>query len=180
MGMPHWQVRFAPDEVGQYVARARIRDAHGSYESQEVHFAVTASNSPGRVRVSQQDPRYLEFSNGRPFFPIGQNMAFIGEGQNVTPARVEPILKQLSENGANYLRVWTGCEDWALARQVRKSVWGRSWSWKPPFGHLPTDPTGARYAQLTAGQRESIVSCPFTPSGVAAAHLLRDALLRAD
>jgi hypothetical protein len=43
----------------------------------------------------------------------------------------------LSANGANFLRIWTCCEDWAMAIEARKSVWGRSWAWKPPFAPAP-------------------------------------------
>ncbi len=136
-GMPGWRARFAPSEVGSFSAVAELTDQRGVRQSASVQFTVRPSASPGFVRVSRNDPRYFEFSNGKPFFPIGQNLAFIGETQFVTPAKVPHIFDELSQNGANYLRIWTGCHDWALAIEARKSVWGRSWSWRPPFDAQP-------------------------------------------
>ena len=90
-----------------------------------------------------QDSRYLALSEGVPFFGIGQNLAFIGSGeQYVDLTKAEQIFDRLKENGANFIRVWTCCEDWAMAIEARKSAWGRSWDWHPPIVADPAD--GAR------------------------------------
>jgi hypothetical protein len=136
-GQPGWKARFAPLEVGRHQAKAVLKAAGQSAASAPITFECVASTNPGFVRVSLKDPRYLEFTEGQPYFPIGENLAFIGEGQYVTLSRAEEILGRLAENGANYLRVWTCCEDWAMALEARKSAWGRSWDWRPPFAPLP-------------------------------------------
>ena len=41
-----------------------------------------------------------------------------------------------------YRRLWTCGEDWALAIEARKSAWGRSWDWRPPFVPAPGEPAG--------------------------------------
>ena len=87
--------------------------------------------------MSRTDPRFFEFSDGQSFFPIGQNLAFIGEQQHVTVSKAEEIFAKLGDNGANYLRIWTCCDDWALAIEARKSAWGRSWDWHPPIVPAP-------------------------------------------
>jgi hypothetical protein len=146
-------------QIGEYQAVARLKDARGTSDSAAVRFECTASDSPGFLRVSKKDPRFLEFSEGRPFFAIGQNLAFIGYGQYVTPAKAEEIFSRLAENGANFVRVWTCCEDWALAIEARKSVWGRSWSWKPPFVPALDDdgkPTGRQCVELAGDDGKSI------------------------
>ncbi|MBM3883612.1 MAG: DUF5060 domain-containing protein [Verrucomicrobia bacterium] len=140
LGQPHWHARFAPSEPGPYQAVAVLADRFGTRRSDPVTFTCVASPARGFVRVSRQDPRFLELSTGEPFFPIGQNLAFIGSGQYVTLAKAESIFAQLAAHGANYLRLWTCCEDWALAIEARKSAWGRSWDWRPPLVPMPDPP----------------------------------------
>ncbi|MBC8868193.1 MAG: DUF5060 domain-containing protein, partial [Planctomycetes bacterium] len=136
-GNPVWKAKFAPAEVGNYEAVAYVKERDGETHSKPVHFTSVPSDRKGFVRVSQKDPRFFEFSEGQPFFPIGQNLAFIGEQQYVKPGTVDDVFAKLSSNGANYLRIWTCCKDWALAIEARKSAWGRSWGWRPPFVPMP-------------------------------------------
>lgn len=140
VGSGSWQVRFAPLELGVHEARVRWRDSDGESVSDPVRFTCEPSGKTGFLKVSQRDPRFLEFSNGEPFFGIGQNLAFIGNQQYVTLTKAEELFKKLAANGANYLRIWTGCEDWAIGIEARKSAWGRSWSWNPPFVVCPDHP----------------------------------------
>jgi len=90
------------------------------------------AHSKGFVRVSPKDPRFLEFTDGSPFFPVGQNVAFITDSY-----KQGEMLQKLGENGANYVRIWCCCEDWAMAVEARKSGWGRSWGWDPPIVAMP-------------------------------------------
>ncbi len=149
-GEAGWRARFASAEAGPHTAVARIKDRDGTARSKPVRFEVKPSVRSGFLRTSAKDPRFLEFSEGRPFFAIGQNLAFIGPGQYVTLAKAESILGELHANGANFLRVWTCCQDWALAVEARKSVWTRSWGGKPPFVPMPgqeKDPSVGRGAR---------------------------------
>jgi hypothetical protein len=127
-GTGSWKARFAPTEVGGYVARASLRDRQGEVSSAPVTFTCTASPRKGFLRVGTKDPRFLEFTEGEPFFAIGQNVAFVGETQYVTPVKAEQIFGKLAANGANFVRVWTCCQDWALAIEAQKSAWSRSWA----------------------------------------------------
>lgn len=157
-GLASWHARFAPQHVGRYEAVAKLRDPARSVRSPSVSFTCVASPDPGYLRISTKDPRFLAFSERRPMFPIGQNLAFIGSSQFVTLARAEEIFDKLSTNGANFLRVWTCCEDWALAIEARKSAWGRSWGWKPPFAPTPDAGglAGRRCIQLGGDQAASV------------------------
>ncbi|MBI4657757.1 MAG: DUF5060 domain-containing protein [Verrucomicrobia bacterium] len=136
-----WKASFAPSLVGKYTAAAVLKDGVGELRSAPVTFDCVPSNAKGFIRIARKDPRFLEFDNGEPFFAIGQNLAFIGEQQYVTVAKAEEIFAELAENGANYLRVWTCAEDWALAIEARKSAWGRSWSGRGRIVTDPDDPT---------------------------------------
>lgn len=139
-GLPEWRARFAPTQTGEFTAVAVVRDARGYRRSGPVHFTCAPSTNHGFLRVSQADPRWLEFSDGQPFFPIGQNLAFIGSQQYFTVTRAEEAMGKLAANGANYLRIWTCCEDWALAIEARKSAWGRSWERRAPVVPMPGEP----------------------------------------
>ena len=132
VGEPVWKVRFAPMEVGKHTCVARLKDRMGTAQSATLAFECVPSKSKGYVRVSQRDPRFLEFSEGQPFFAVGQNIAFI---KSLPTA--EAMLAKLGASGGNYARVWTCCEDWGMAIEARKSAWGRSWAWTPPIVHLP-------------------------------------------
>ncbi len=143
-GPAHFRARYAPMETGTFSCKARIKGR----ESKAVAFEAAASAHKGYVRVSAKDPRFFELDDGTPFFPIGHNTAFLGGTQFLGLSKVEEVFRKMSENGANYARIWTCCEDWALALEARKSAWGRSWAWKPPFVPVP----GAGTAIKVAGQ----------------------------
>ncbi|UCG46622.1 MAG: DUF5060 domain-containing protein [Phycisphaerales bacterium] len=136
-GAGTWRARFAPMQTGTYSATARLKDARGIVESRAVRFECDPSQSRGFLRVGRKDPRFLEFSEGSGFFVIGQNLAFVGEGQYVTLSRAEEIFATLSANGANFLRIWTCCQDWAMAIEARKSAWDRSWGRNAPIVPMP-------------------------------------------
>lgn len=136
-GTGSWQARFAPMELGTYTARAVRKDRSGEVSSAPMTFECVASSSKGFLRAGREDPRFLEFTEGQPFFAMGQNLAFIGAGQYVTVPKAEEILGKLAANGANFLRIWTCCQDWALAIEARKSAWTRSWSRESPIVPMP-------------------------------------------
>jgi len=73
---PGWRVRFCPTEVGEWTYRVRVRDQGGATVSEPGRFRCTPSASPGFVRVSVDDPHYLDFDNGTAFVPIGHDVAW--------------------------------------------------------------------------------------------------------
>jgi len=59
------------------------------------------------VQISQQDRRYFQLSNGRPYVPIGLNMiAPRGSSEKEALATMEQWMRSLSENRGNYIRLW--------------------------------------------------------------------------
>jgi len=163
-GVGSWQARFAPTEPGTYTARAVLRDGRGEITSASVMFECLASASKGFLRVSDEDPRFLQFSEGPPFFPIGQNLAFIGEGQYVTAPRAEEIFGKLAANGANFVRIWTCCQDWALAVEARKSAWTRSWTRESPVVAVPGSEGEAQARKCVKIEGENGTSITASPS----------------
>ena len=157
-----WKARFAPAEAGRYSATARLREPTGDVQSASVQFECVPSDKKGFLRVSRKDPRFLEFDNGTDFFAIGQNLAFIGEGQYVNLTKAEQIFGELHDNGANFLRIWTCCQDWAMAIEARKSAWDRSWSRNAPIVPMPgnADQAGRKCVKIEGDAGASITVSP--------------------
>jgi hypothetical protein len=154
-------VRFAPEEVGEYSAVAVLKDRTGETRSRAERFTATPSPSRGFIRISQRNPRYMEYADGSPYFAVGQNVAFITDSYLTAD-----MIRKLGENGANYARVWACAEDWALAIESRKSAWGRSWSWKPPLAPMPGGEPGAMCIKLEGAAGATISANPSHPVGL--------------
>jgi hypothetical protein len=165
IGQCSWKARFATAQTGTYSATATLRDKNGTIHSESVKFDCTPSSNKGFIRAGRKDPRFLEFTEGAPFFAIGQNLAFIGEGQYVNLTKAEQIFEKLSRNGANFLRIWTCCKDWAMAIEARKSAWDRSWHRRKIIVPIPggeNDPTPRKCVKLE-GDGASIDVSPSHP-----------------
>ncbi len=146
-GRAGWRARFAPMEPGRHSVCAVARDRQGQARSAPLAFDCLTAPGRGFIRVSKTDPRFFEHDDGTPFFPIGQNVAFIGEGQYLDTERAATVFQKMASNGANFARVWACAEDWAMAIEARKSAWSRSWGGKPPLTPLP-GATGAETNRL--------------------------------
>ena len=169
IGQGSWKTRFAPTESGSYTALAVLKDRNGITRSNRIEFDCTVSSSKGFLRIGRKDPRFLEFSEGSFFFAIGQNLAFIGESQYVDITRAKEIFGKLSQNGANFLRIWTCCEDWALAIEAKKSAWDRSWSRKAIVVPVPegeNDQTKRKCVRLEGSNGASITVDPSHPVAI--------------
>jgi hypothetical protein len=166
LGEGTWKARFAPMQTGNYLATARLKDRSGTIHSRSVRFNCTPSSRKGFLRIGRKDPRFLEFTEGAPFFAIGQNLAFIGEGQYVNLTKAEQIFGKLSRNGANFLRIWTCCKDWAMAIEARKSAWDRSWHRRKIIVPVPgseNDTIPRKCVKLEGNDGASITVSPSHP-----------------
>jgi hypothetical protein len=138
-GQPCWRVRYTPVEVGKHLAAAVLQEPAGVHRSAPVALECVVAPGRGFVRVSKQDARFFELDDGSPFFPIGQNVAFIGESQHLDTERAREVFRKMAAQGANFARVWACAEDWALAIEAKRSAWGRSWGGKTPLVPTPQD-----------------------------------------
>ncbi len=159
-----WKARYAAARPGRYQAIAQWNNLAGCVVSNTIEFEITPSADPGFVGIHKTDPRFFQFTNGDFFFPIGQNVAFIGESQYVNLTKADAIFKAMAENGANFARVWACCEDWAIAIEARKSAFDRSWARQPnQFVPLPDDTSGRKCVRIGGSAKPALTVDPSHP-----------------
>jgi len=128
-----WQIRFAPMMVGDYTYTIIARDRCGETRWGPASFVSTAPQSPGFVRVSKKDPRFFEFTDGTPFYPIGHNtrspydarmnkqfpwVQRWPEGTSV----YERYFRDMHRHGENLAEVWTAA--WSLGLEWSETLPG--------------------------------------------------------
>jgi hypothetical protein len=131
-GKPRWAVRFAPPQAGRWEYRLRVTSARGvelfpAQASPALAFEVgERSSNPytqrGFLRVSAQDRRYFEFSDGSPFTGVGFNTGY------ETSPQAETQMALMEAHKINFIRVWLS------GAGINGSQWS-SWS----SHHLPYD-----------------------------------------
>ena len=104
VGDPIWQVRFTPQEVGDWSYNLQVRDGVNMLPLIEGKFTVTPSDQPGFIHVGT-NKRYFQFDNGEPYFPIGHNIKWSWDAVGGLYV-YRDWLKSLSESGGNYARVY--------------------------------------------------------------------------
>ncbi len=102
-GNPVWRVRFSADEVGAWTYVVHARDRSGERQWGPGRFRVTPSSDLGFVQVSRRNPRAFAFSNGTPFFAVGEDMCWGGERGSYD---YDTWLPKLAKAGGNWIRIW--------------------------------------------------------------------------
>lgn len=125
LGTYSWKVRFSPPEVGNWRYRIRVRDRGGATQTADGTFEVVESSNHGFIKVSPDDPRYFEYSDGT-YFP--------GLGYNYRPNIINidantPRLAQMKANGIQVPRIWLS--SWG--------IYGSAWN---PWYSIPQDYDG--------------------------------------
>lgn len=77
-GAPYWAFRMIPHQSGPLRLRLHVLDRSGE-EAEELFSAwrevhVEDSAYPGVIRVSTENPRFYEFTDGSFFYPVGLNI----------------------------------------------------------------------------------------------------------
>jgi hypothetical protein len=101
----YWSVRFTPDRPGVWRWRWVATVAGETSASEWRSFTATAPapDRHGFLRVSPDDPRYLRFDDGAPYFAIGENLGWYdGRGSYAYDA----WLDRLAAEGVTYIRLW--------------------------------------------------------------------------
>ncbi len=120
-GPADWRVRFAPPEVGEWRCQVTAKDRSGTVTGPETRFTCTAAPAAkGFVRVSPDDPHYLQFDDGSPYFAIGANVCWPRAGGTFDYDEWFPAYQAA---GANYARLWLG--PWDIFTFERKPEEGR-------------------------------------------------------
>jgi hypothetical protein len=96
-----WMVRFAPPETGTWRYVVKARDREGAAESRPAEFSVVESRHHGFIRIAENQ-RYLEYSDGTPFYGVG---LWYNDGyeQFNGGAITEDGLDDLKRHGANFI-----------------------------------------------------------------------------
>ena len=104
-GRAGWRIRYCPREPGTHRYWVTLRDGAEHRRSAEGTFTCTASDYPGMVRISPDNPLYFEYDNRQPYFAIGENVCWPGKGGTYD---YDMYWKNLADHGANYARLWIG------------------------------------------------------------------------
>lgn len=100
-GPAEWRIRFTPPKPGEYAYIILVTTARGRTFSARRKFVCEASEDDGFVRTFCG--KYFQYDSGRPFFCLGQNLAWAkGPGTYDYDAWLE----KLAESGANFARIW--------------------------------------------------------------------------
>ncbi|GAG15805.1 unnamed protein product, partial [marine sediment metagenome] len=102
-GAPEWRIRFAPGEAGTWRYSVGLAVGGRTTRGPAGEFACLEGPSPGFVRVSQADRRYLCFDSGEPFFIIGHNVCWPGSRGTFD---YDDWLPRMSAAGENFFRLW--------------------------------------------------------------------------
>jgi hypothetical protein len=128
-GRPEWRLRYSPREEGEHRVTLRVRDAFGEGTWGPARFVAGPANGHGMVRVSKADPRFFEYTDGSPYFPIGHNIRspFDTRMDDQFPWRFRHpegssayrrYFKDMQAAGANLVEVWA-------------SAWCMGLEWSP-------------------------------------------------
>lgn len=110
LGPPEWMVRFAPNRAGSWSCHITARDAAGSASLPSFSFRCVSSGSPGFIRRDPHSPYLFAYSNGRPYFPVGEDMCWAGAGGS---SEFQQWLSDLSAHGGNWIRLWITDIEWS-------------------------------------------------------------------
>ncbi len=130
-GPPLWKIRFAPLTPGAYSFRILARDEAGTSVWGPAAFAAAPAENPGYIRVAEHDPRFFEFSSGKPFHAIGYNIRspFDNRMDQRYPWAdrhdegwpvYERYFRMMGAHGLNMAEIWMA--SWSLGLE-----WGAHW-----------------------------------------------------
>ncbi|MBI2299301.1 MAG: DUF5060 domain-containing protein [Armatimonadetes bacterium] len=144
-GPPEFRVRYAPTLVGPHQVVVQVTDRSGTVRSAPLRFTATTRHEPRFVRVAKDSPLHFALDDGRPFFAVGENMAWATGRMPV--ADYAAWLKGLGAAGGNWARLFL-------------SNWEKGLEWMP--APTPRPGTGTyqglgRYALDNAWRLDEVV-----------------------
>ncbi|MAS34335.1 MAG: hypothetical protein CL610_10030 [Anaerolineaceae bacterium] len=103
-GEPVWEVRFTPQQVGDWSYTLQVRDNGSVVAVRDGEFVVTESDRRGFIRRGE-NRRYFQYENGEAYFPIGQNLKWSWTEAGGLET-YDTWLRELSDAGGNYARLY--------------------------------------------------------------------------
>jgi hypothetical protein len=108
-----WMVRFSPNQTGTWSYRLTAQDAGGTAQSSSAFFtAVANTDNHGFIKVSPNDNRYFEFSDGTYFPGLGYNMNWDHVGWINPITGNSANFTVMGQNGIQLVRLWLS--EWAV------------------------------------------------------------------
>jgi hypothetical protein len=99
-----WRARFTPTTPGIYSVTAVTLNGQDAnpVNLNPTQFQVAGSVAPGFIRLDPKNKMRFIFDDGSPYYPLGFNLAWRGDGQ-------PPLTQSLDRMGAagvNWTRIW--------------------------------------------------------------------------
>ncbi len=104
-----WKIRFAPNELGTWDYQVKITTYGETDISATDNFTCTQSSQHGWLRVSDDDPCYLEHDDNTSFFGIGYDRCWDLDN--------EGVFQEMAEHGMNMLHFWLAPWDTMLVEE---------------------------------------------------------------
>ncbi len=99
-----WKVLYTPTKTGTFSYHLTLKTPSGIYNSSTRQFKVLPNGKDGFLRKSSNNPFYLVFDSGKPFFGIGHNIGWV---TNNNISAYEKYFISFEKNGCNLTRIWT-------------------------------------------------------------------------
>ena len=84
--------------------------------------STDTTHHPRFIEVSKDNPGYFAFSDGSPYVPVGINLINPSGRNHENPDsafyEIDQWMKNLSENGGNYVRIWLSQSFWDMEDSV--------------------------------------------------------------
>lgn len=104
-----WQLNYRPRETGKFKLQIIAQDCTGIAKSDVYAFEVIPSSRKGFLKVSKEDPRFLEFDNGESYFGIGpsgwlrnSHYIFGGNTRWISTRLLDEYYQRKADAGSNY------------------------------------------------------------------------------
>lgn len=102
-GSSVWEMRYTPLHAGKYGYRVICESEKQTLKTGIKQFRAYKTGGKGFLRKSPNNPNYLVFDSGEPYFGIGYNVAWTDGGSTNILRR---YFRKMAENGCNLSRVW--------------------------------------------------------------------------
>ena len=111
-GTSSWKIRFTPNELGnwQFKIYATNTSASSIYPSSGT-LSITCTSSSTKGFIVKANKRYMKYSTGEFFFPVGENVAWFGRTSYRGPYEygtneLKAYMDQIALNNGNFMRLW--------------------------------------------------------------------------
>ncbi|MBF0216936.1 MAG: cellulase family glycosylhydrolase [Candidatus Omnitrophica bacterium] len=103
-----WKIRYTPVDTGKISYEVRItREGSDGGPSKRSSFEVVHSfKHDGFIRKSRNNPYYMVFDSGRPFYGIGHNIGWVTDND---VSIFESYFADMRKAGCNLTRIWINC-----------------------------------------------------------------------